>query len=365
MRGKLIFIGSFVPSRLCLEDQRFSQASNTFQNKFADLVGASLIISVVPVFYRGNAFDSNQKKFTIIEGFDLIPGKLNYAFRVLFDLIRILKVLAKRSEKIVIFYNIEVQTITPIILLMLLPNIKVYIIAADITWKGDGFFGKICKFVYRNVDGVFSLSQGLALNKNSVVMPGVVLDKLVVLKDHLFHNPEVILSGSLGYTTGLLLALETFATMGDVKLHITGRPFGMSEKELIDLVSKYSSVNKNIVFHGMLPLDEYSKLLGKSDIALSLRNPSDKEHAFNFPSKIIEYLCDSKLVISTIEYQEIPPGILFCCKYDANSLRSLLMKLINFTDEQVLQYRRYIYSYVNADLSESAFAKNINRLIYE
>jgi hypothetical protein len=81
-------------------------------------------------------------------------------------------------------------------------------------------------------------------------------------------------------------------------LFITGRPYEYKDSAFDELIEYYTSRFDNIKHLGLLDYEEYLVILDKCDIALSLRNPLDKEHQFNFPSKILEYLSKSKWIFN-------------------------------------------------------------------
>jgi hypothetical protein len=114
---------------------------------------------------------------------------------------------------------------------------------------------------------------------------------------------------------------------------------------------------------GLLDYGAYIAVLEKCDIALSLRNPSDLEHQFNFPSKILEYLSKSKLVISSLIYKDLPEDFLFISGFDSFSLGSTLDKIKAADETFVSQLRENIYTYLHSEFTESALKTISNKLI--
>jgi hypothetical protein len=103
--------------------------------------------------------------------------------------------------------------------------------------------------------------------------------------------------------------------------------------------------------------------MGKCDVALSLRDPSDQEHRYNFPSKILEYLSKSKVVISTVKYKDIDNGLLFYSEFDVRSLSKTLDLLYILPCEDIIFRRGYIKNHLINNFTEQKVVQILKELI--
>lgn len=359
----ILYIGSFVSLSDSLSNYGFSQAANLFQQKFIEFVDPDISISIIPIFCTNKLNLNYHKKVYFINNQIGLRGKANYVFRFLFDSIQVLYLINKYKKKKLFFYNVDYQNILIIIISKFIFKKNVFIIIADYDNYGNRLKDFIFNWILKNIDGVIVLNSNIKCNKNSRLLNGLLYQNEIICTESLGLNKNVILSGSLGKTTGLEFALEYFSKNTEYNLFITGRPFRYVAGEFEKLISCYQSKCKNIFYFGLLEYKKYIEILNKCDIALSLRNPNDNEHDYNFPSKILEYLSKSKVVISTKKYEDIPDDILFYCEFNHDSFSNALTSIHESDLSYLMALKKRIYTYLNSNFTKGNLLNIVNDLI--
>lgn len=359
-----LFVGQFVSNRDSIMDDRVSQAGNNFQIKLVELLNPRNIISLMPIFFKKrSSFKEFSRDVFVVSTNSGLPTKLNYIYRFIFDSIIVIKLIFQYCERNVLFYNLDKQNFAIIVFAKYLLRKKVFIVVADYSsYRNRSFFDKVSNFMLRKVSGVIVLNSKIQVNSNQKILSGLIQEKEIEYCNNSKLNNNVILSGSLGKTTGFEVALKSFACNPNYNLFITGRPYDYDKyefKKLLDKFTKYS----NIKYIGLVDYVKYKEILSKCDIALSLRNPNDIEHQYNFPSKILEYLSKSKIVISTIEYIDLPSEFLFYSNFDPVSLRNQLNYITNMDYNQISELRTAVFNYLRVNFTKNALLSITNELV--
>jgi hypothetical protein len=349
--NKVVFVGQFVEEEESYLDSRISQAGNNYQLRLLKLVNPDFVISLLPIFLDGNKFSRiNTNSNLRVSG----RGIRNIILRFVYDSYDALRAISKRNCNIIVYYNIDLQNLLLIVLSKYFLKKKVFLIIADFPYFQNNFKSKIVRELVSNLDGAVVFNSNIKVGCPNILSIGFVNDSDLFFRAESFIRPVVLMSGSLGKTTGLELALETFSQLPYFELHISGRPYKYDQNEFDRLIYYYTSNFSNIFFHGLLTKDGYNLLLNKCDIALSLRNPEDNEHQFNFPSKILEYLANSKFVISTLCYSDLDNDLYFKSDFNTENLKFVLNKILNFSPDEVVSMRKLIYDSINKDYSFSS-----------
>jgi len=363
--SKIIFIGNFVSEEESLLDYRVSQAGNNFQIKLIHILSPDLVIKLVPIFFEFKKIIKNPEANHIqIISKSFFKGRLNYYYRFVFDTLKAIHKICQSKIRNVFFYNIDKQNFAIILYLFFLTRRKIFIIVADHSaFKKKSLFEKICIFLLKNVTGLIVLNSNIKINPVQITIAGLVEEKEILLNNNYPLNNNVLLSGSLGKTTGFELTLKTFAKRSDLNLFITGNPYKYSTIEFQEIINNYCSKCPNIKYLGLLTKDQYLDILNVCDIALSLRNPEDLEHQYNFPSKILEYLAKSKFVISTLEYNDLPQKIIFYSNFDSVALSETLDKIIHLDGAQIMKLRQEANEYLLKNFTEKHVYLQISQFI--
>jgi glycosyltransferase involved in cell wall biosynthesis len=144
-------------------------------------------------------------------------------------------------------------------------------------------------------------------------------------KDFIF-----LFSGNLSPYEGFDMIIDVFKELPNCKLIVTG----LSNSDISSLL-KFS----NIDYLGYLPYEEYLLLYDQVDICFSLRNPDFPENVNNFPSKILEYFCYNKIVISTIKYPELDAFNYFSVEYSKNAIKEAILNICVMKEEELNKYK--------------------------
>ena len=349
-----IFIGQFVSDEESLLDKRISQAGNNYQLKFIKIVKPDISISIVPIFFNSQLVVNKES--------NVIKLKSNIKNNIINTLITNIKAffLVKKNKKIenIWIYNITVSTILTTILLTLFSNKKIYYIVAD--YHNLNFFiQKLTKILLSLSNGCIILSTNVKTKLKCKVemLPGIIESNEINISKAIKTN-NILFSGSLGRTTGFELALKMAKQTKDINLYVTGIPYGYTSFEFQNILKLFKS--ENIFYLGLLNYTDYKKVISKCSIALSLRDPNDIQHNFNFPSKILEYMSKGIVVISTKMYNEINNDSYFFSSFSVNGLIKVTKKILK--NKNLTDYRVNLNQYVYNNFTEKNLISKIEKL---
>lgn len=311
-----------------------SQAQAFFCSKLTKTECFDNIISLV---------QTNIKPSIISE---IRDDKVKYVEKRLFPQIKYIRILNNIIENFQIYWkaksssyiwinNLNPQLLLSYYLLRLFSRAKIFSILTDFTppTKTISLAGIMERTIY-TFDGVISLSSRSTFNfKNVACLPGIVLNYKKKSPELSFYlRKKLLFSGALTSITGIDLILETISKTPGIQLIVSGRG------DLEDKVLQYSSKFENIKYYGFLDKESYDKILEEVDVCLSLRNPGLEENRNNFPSKILEYLSCSKIVISTIKYPELDGVKYFFSQYSNAGLKETIDKVFSLSPHEILEY---------------------------
>ncbi len=308
------------------KERFFSQAGCRFQREIVSILNPTLAISVLPSFC-GDTFSAKPIANTI---FLRSWGKHRTRLWKTLRIFKMAWLAAKQIENCgvrrLLIYNADPVGLL-VHTLVSVNHTRTYFLIADWPNVANAPWRRCLEGIIASASGVVALSSRIKLHSRQINIPGVAARLRAPISNSNFFTRgkiRVLLSGSLGVTTGLQVALEAAKSNGNVELIITGRPFRMNEAELVELIKSYQVRDKNITYKGLLDRNSFEETLQSVDVVLSLRNPSDCEHIGNIPSKIIEAACFGKLVISSIRYPELPECVISHCDFTPESVNSAL-----------------------------------------
>ncbi len=328
MQLSRLFICSVLPNSL-IKQVKSPQASNNFCFDLINNDCFNEVFSIVPPSYF---HDELKKTYDNVKYFSYRRSSSRiFGFVVVFFL-NIKCAINARKYKNIWFYNILNSNFFCYILLRFFFRKKVYVIFADYTPSTSLFtLNYYIPFLLKKACGMVSLSSRTLLNNKNIQYLAGILPLSKITNRH-FEKKErftFLFSGVLGDHTGLKLAIETFKLLPEFTLIISGIG-SIDDAQFLGY--------KNIKYLGYLLYSDYLKLYDKVDVCLSLRDPNYAENANNFPSKIVEYFSQNKIVISTIDYPELRNFNYFKCEYNAHLLSDLIVVIQNMSEHELVKY---------------------------
>ena len=350
-----LFIGGFVDTDSMELPIGVSFAGNYYQQKVRSILNINQSISI---FYghKNKEYISDSKiDFTIHR---------RHFFNILI-IIRHIRSLSKSKVRYnsILFYNLSIYSLFYYLYFIFFVRARVVILIADAGFLSEKnitsrLLSKALSYAY----GILTLREIPELRKfksKIEIMPGIISNDVMSINIKKVSN-TVFLSGSLGVTTGLILALEYFSNQSKLKLIITGVPYNMSNLEFEETLDKYKS--NNIHFLGLLDYKDYVSILNTTEFSLSLRDPKEIEHQYNFPSKILEYMSHGCIVISTISYPELIDDIYLQTDFSVNGLQKCFEKILKMSNTHRENLSTKACNFVKNQFSEEVLKTKINIL---
>jgi len=326
---KRIFIIEIVPNEF-VAITKGAQAANNFCTHLIDSDVFDHAYSIVPSKLYVNGIQSTDK-ITYYHG---NPNHSHFFKHLKMVWCNIKCSIDCRKAQNIWMYNICHANILCFLILKYIFRKNIYAILLDYTPDDNRFhLQHYYPLFLKSTKGLISLSQRINFrHKNIIYKAGVMsLDKIRRFYPTKFNEKLVFLfCGNMGNHTGFPLVIDVFSEMANCELYISGK------NPSIDVdFSKYP----NIHYLGYMEYDDFIKLYEKVDVCLSFRNPSYPENYYNFPSKIIEFFSQNKIVLSTLDYPELQGFKYICCKYDRDSVIDCINHLLSMPDEQLNKYR--------------------------
>lgn len=311
------FICNIVPNKF-IQTSNASQATNNFCFSLIESNFFNNFYSIVPVSYYNNEI-KDEDKIEYLAG-NSNRGRFLRLFQFFFNNIKCANKAKKAST--IWFYNICKANVICYCILRFIFRKQVFVILLDYS-PSDRIrnIQSYIPFLYSKAKGIISVSERTSISHNNMQYKAGIIPFDLIKTPKSFtkkNNLKFLFSGCLGNHTGFPMALDIFKEMPDCELYISG-----NGKINRDELSSY----KNIHYLGYLEYNEYLQLYDKIDVCLSLRDPNYSENDNNFPSKILEFFCYGKIVISTIKYPEINGFNYLSCLYDKNEIIKIIMNL--------------------------------------
>jgi len=355
-----VFVAQLFPKDKVKDIKGASQAGINFCHGFIDAIQPDTVYA-----YQINSegkklqldFQNKRIEYICFRGF---PHKSIFkALNVVIENITIVREIIRKKENNIWFYNLTPQVILAFIILKILLRKKCFILVADFT--PELFRNKIALKLMKLSNGVISLTPELKkLIGNGIpvlVKAGIIDESHIVTKT----NTEVIrnkflFSGSLSKYTGIELALDVFAQLPEMELFISGT--GQS----IDVIKEYCEKYPNIHYCGYLDFKEYLSLLDSVDFVLSLRDISLGKNNYNFPSKIVEYLINKKIVISTKQYETLDNDIYFYCDYELTDLKEKVLFVNHLPNDKINLIRDDAQKFAMNSFSKRSWKEKVHEI---
>jgi len=325
--NKRIFLTHVVPKNK-IESLNVSAAGNYFSYNLIDNNCFDEVWSIIPsniderivgddeIHYVQTRFLNNKNVFKL---FNVIIDNLKVFFSI-------------KGNINLWYYNLTHQTVFLFLLFKIFkPSVKQFVILLDFTPSKNKI--SLQSFIFNLInksEGVVSLTANKFLNsKNTLVLPGIVTE----IKNNnkiTKTNKSFILSGILSKNRCPELILEVFSEFPEYELIITGK---IDDQNLVD---KYCNRFPNIRYLGFLSYNDYVRELEKATFSINSRDPQYEENLYNFPSKSIEHLMHNKILVSTMEYEELNGIEYMYVEPNLNDFRVFFNKLKNIEENELI-----------------------------
>ncbi|MEO0289443.1 MAG: hypothetical protein ABIN00_07380 [candidate division WOR-3 bacterium] len=253
----------------------------------------------------------------------------------------------KKNEEILIYHSVIL--FFPLILLKKIKKVKLILEVEEIyyeVWKQRKIFKKMEEKLLQIADAyIFSthtLAKRIKYKKPYVVSYGefnYIEQRVEKFNDGKIH---IVYAGTFDPLKGVIESINS-AKFLDEKYHLHIIGFG-NEKETNNVLGLIERIKKEtkciITYDGCLKGDDYINFIQKCHIGLSTIPKTHKFIDYVFPSKILSYLCNNLIVVSSdLESVKTSPFadlIYFYEKNDPSVIAETIRNIKNF-DNVILQ----------------------------
>ena len=188
----------------------------------------------------------------------------------------------------------------------------------------------------------------------------LIITGCISIKNKVVEKPkkklEVLFSGKIEFEHGIDVFIAALKLIEDsnyydkININISGG--GDKAQWLQREIRNFEKLK--VQYHGFVSNTEYKKLLENSDVCVALQKDTGRHSQFKTPSKVYEYLGNSKIVIATNvgDLSEISEEIIKICKpLNTFNFYENLIEVLNKKDDLlILKDRIYNFSKVEYDL---------------
>lgn len=247
-------------------------------------------------------------------------------------------------QDIVVVYNFLPRTAIPIMFSKLFRNYKLIVQFEELYGYMDSpykpLFWLLERFSLQNAIGFITPSHHIAdivrkYRGNDVRVVMSYGYPTIPISNHYTQSSltrlQLIYSGNLDSERGVLKLINLLPHVKDfADLTITGKG------PLSTLIEKLSQTNDNIKYIGYVNEDQYLDVLSKMHVCIN-PTPIDSDFSkYSFPSKVVYYISNSKIVLSTpLEVIKSSPYRDIVVYYDENdpiNFRKILLDISNNLD---------------------------------
>jgi glycosyltransferase involved in cell wall biosynthesis len=248
-------------------------------------------------------------------------------------------------QDIVIVYNFLPRTAIPIIFSMLFRNYKLIIQFDELYGYMDSpyhhIFRILERFSIQNAIGFITPSHHIAdkirkyRNNDVCIVMSYGYPTITELSHQNLQSSkrlQLLYSGTLGSERGVCELIDLLPYVKDfADLTITGKgPFST-------IIERLSQTNDNLKYIGYVTEDHYLDVLSKMQVCIN-PTPIDSDFSkYSFPSKVVSYISNSKIVLSTpldvIKSSPYRDIIIYYDENDPISFRKILLDISNNFDK--------------------------------
>jgi hypothetical protein len=301
------------------------------------------------IFKRRTEIVDNQEKIIYVNTFGRPSAfyRIISRFWLLFQLFYFLSFEVKKGSTVIYYHSFA--TIMTVKLSRFFNKYKLIFEVEEIfqaAWKGS--IKKIENEVkyLKNADAYILVNDLIASKCGFDTNPFAVcygdyrsMGNLNNKKSYINDSINIVYAGVIGdKNSDVYLSIETMNFLpNNYLLHILG--YGI-ESDTVQMKIKISEMNKyfkydKIIYHGSLFGEEYTNFLSTCQIGLSTRVLEDKYSDFTFPSKVLVYLCNNLITISSpiscIMKSKISDSIFF---YEQSTPQSVSEKILSINPNE-------------------------------
>jgi len=161
------------------------------------------------------------------------------------------------------------------------------------------------KRVYKHLDGVIAISEGLAEHLQElfsihvpmeVIPDGVNLDFFRIKRD-IFEKGKIICVSHLYPWKGVDILIQAMSYLPEWRLHLVGG--GKKEIEELKKMAKKLGVNDQIVFHGQVSLYQVREQLANAQVAVLPFTKKNIAARYSSPLKLFEYMAAALPIVAS------------------------------------------------------------------
>ena len=398
----VLYLGNFLNEEIVIE--RKLPTNNTAGSNRIKRISQALSLSyevkiISSAITLRNKFNRNnlilKKKSKIDNGIEIIFAKtlaipvLGLLFSHITYPLEVLKNIRKNKVKNLVLYNFgSLNIITLFIIKIFIPRIKILNNIEDISVfsfkdfslkSEDNLLQQLFFSVSMKITAF--LSHGyiipterflpfLPSKKNILVINGCIkVNKFSEVKNR--NDLNILFAGKIAFEHGIKEFIECLkiydAEKNDlnVKFNITGTGpksnWLKQELESIDFV--------DVEYHGFVTDKKYSSILADASICIALQKPDGRHANYKTPSKVYEYLGNSKIVVATNvgDFKEIQGNLIrICDPLNARNLKLIIDDILSKRDniselsKKVNHYAFENYDYSNVSKKLQKLIKNVN-----
>ena len=167
--------------------------------------------------------------------------------------------------------------------------------------------------------------------KSCVVLPSINLTDVEPFKETNNDNLVFLYSGTLCEYNGLEELISAFKRKSySCILEIYG------DGPLKESIEYEAINNDNIVYGGRISNKELSEKIRKADVLINLRKETSIVNDFAYPSKVVEYMAYSKIIMSTniSEHEEFKEAVYLLKDLNPETIDNMIWQICNSMPEE-------------------------------
>lgn len=333
-----------------------------------------------------------KKKSKVENGIEIIFAKtlaipiLGLLFSHITCSLEVFKSIKKNRVKTIILYNFGSLNMLSLILIKLfVPRVKILNNIEDISVfslkdfslkSEDNLFQQLFFSVSMRITAFLSNGYIIPTERFLSFLPHnnnvLVINGCIHVKEFSEINIEkeirILFAGKIAFEHGIkefIDCLKIYNSEGNkllnVKFDISG--IGPKTNWLENEVKNLENIN--VKYYGFVTNKEYSDLLDNALICIALQRPDGRHANYKTPSKVYEYLGNSKIVVATNvgDFKEIKDNIIKICDPLNPENLKLIIDDILFQKENITNLSKRVNQYAFENYDYSNVTKKLKKLV--